>query len=444
MIDDPQHILPKTPVERFRRPFLHFMHIEASGGMVLLFCTAVALLLANSAWSEAYAAFWNMPIGINLGQATISHSLGHWINDGLMTIFFFVIGLEIKRELVSGELKDRRAAILPGMAALGGMIVPACIYAFMIGGGDGAKGWGIPMATDIAFVVGFLSLLGSRVTHGLKIFILSLAIVDDLGAIIIIATFYSSNISIGALGFGILGLGVIALLNKIGVRKISVYVCVGALIWWCFLMSGIHPTISGVLLGILTPASAWVGDRAFYDVLLAWLGKIKAQLAKGNLSAGQHREYVNGMIHTARETISPLERLELSLHPWVAFGIMPVFALANAGVLLNLESLKSPISVAVAAGLSLGKPIGIFLFSWIAIQFLGAKLPARVTWKSLFGAGCLAGVGFTMSIFIAGLALDQAHLADGKVGTLLGSTISTIVGLLILHLTLPAAPKATS
>lgn len=423
-----------TPIERMSRPFLNFLHIEAAGGVVLLVCTAIALILANSPWAQIYIDFWKLPIAISFSDFKLSLSLSHWINDGLMTIFFFVVGLEIKRELIDGELKNRQAAMLPIIAAVGGMVIPALFYTLNIRGNEGATAWGIPMATDIAFVVGFLSLFGKRVPHGLKIFVLSLAIVDDLGAILIIAAVYSKSISIGALTLGFLGLGIVALLNRLGVRRVPVYVFVGGLIWLAFLTSGVHPTIAGVLLGLLTPASAWIGDRTFIDVLSALTDR---WMSSGATKPPDNRNHVNHLISTARETVSPLERLEVTLHPWVAFFIMPVFALANAGVPLAAHAISAPISIAVTSGLFLGKPLGILLFSWLAVRFFGGRLPEKVSWSSMLGAGFLAGIGFTMSIFIASLALDGDLLVEGKVGTLLGSSLSAIIGLGILYFVLP-------
>jgi len=434
---DSSNSKPSTPIQtiqKMSRPFLRFLHIEAAGGIVLLICTILALILANSPWSQVYLNFWKMPVSISFGELKLSHSLAHWINDGLMTIFFFVVGLEIKRELVAGELKNRQAAMLPIIAALGGMLVPALFYILSLRGNEGAAGWGIPMATDIAFVVGFLSLFGKRVPHGLKIFILSLAIVDDLGAILIIAAVYSTNISLGALAMGFLGLGVIVLLNRLGVRRVPVYVFVGSLIWLAFLSSGVHPTIAGVLLGLLTPASAWVGDRAFLEVLSTLSDRLKPS---GALLGKKNSNHINHLVTTAREVVSPLERLELSLHPWVAFVIMPVFALANAGVPLAAQAISSPVSIAVTSGLVLGKPLGIFLFSWLAVSFFGGRLPDKVNWSCILGAGFLAGIGFTMSIFIASLALEGGLLVEGKVGTLIGSSLSAIIGLGILYFVLP-------
>lgn len=419
-----------TPIDRISRPFVNFLHVEAAGGIVLLLCTLVALILANSPWQQMYTEIWQWPLAISLAEWKLSLSLGLWINDALMAIFFFVVGLEIKRELVAGELRDRRAAMLPFMAAIGGMLAPALIYVFALGENDGRSGWGIPMATDIAFVVGFLSLLGKRVPHGLKIFVLSLAIVDDLGAIIVIAAFYSSNISLAALAVGFLGLGVCALLNKLGVRRVPAYVAVGSLVWLAFLASGVHPTVAGVLLGLLTPASAWVGDKAFSEVLSSWTKEFRS-------SNGKKSSQVTDLITAAKETVSPLERLEYALHPWVAFVIMPIFALANAGVPLAIEAATSPVAVSVALGLMLGKPIGILFFSWIAVRFLGSPLPPQVNWKVMLGASLLAGIGFTMSIFIASLALEGGLLVDGKVGTMLGSAVSAVAGLTILYIYLP-------
>lgn len=429
-----------TPIEKITRPFQRFLHVEASGGIVLLICTVLALSIANSPFSQWFSSIWKIPVAISLGDNSLSHSIGHWINDGLMTIFFFVVGLEIKREIVAGELQDKRAAILPAMAALGGMIIPALVYFFVIGDRPGQNGWGIPMATDIAFVVGFLSLFGNRVPHGLKIFLLSLAIVDDLGAILIIAAVYSSNISFGALAFGVLGLGITMLLNKIGVRRVPIYVVVGAGVWLAFLFSGIHPTISGVLLGLLTPSSAWVGEATFFEALSSLRDKWNQQ--GGHIDAATRSNSVSHLIVSARETVSPLERLQHNLHPWVAFIIMPLFALANAGVPIIVDAITSPVSTAVTLGLVVGKPLGILLFSWFAVKFVGAKLPERVSWGSVTGAGCLAGVGFTMSIFIAGLALTDEHLVSGKTGTLIGSFLSAVIGLAILHFVLPKKAEA--
>jgi NhaA family Na+:H+ antiporter len=423
------------------KPFARFLQVESASGAVLLVCTAAALLTANSLWAGRYAGFWNTHFRIGLGPWPLDESLLHWVNDVLMTIFFFVVGLEIKRELVAGELRDPKKAALPIMAALGGMVAPATIYLLLQGGQSGESGWGIPMATDIAFVVGFLALLGRRVPLGLKILLLSLAIADDIGAVLVIAIFYSTEVSFAALGFAALGFAAIFCLNRIGVRPVSIYFIVGAGIWLAFLKSGVHPTVAGVLLGLLTPASAWFHDDAFYHVAKDVLHRLQTDDEERRET--DRNRMIDQLAYAAREAISPLERLETALHPWVAFVIMPLFALANGGVRVEPAAFTHPVALAVAAGLVLGKPLGILLFSWGAVRWGMARLPSGVNWKVMLGAGCLAGIGFTMSLFIAGLALEGELLDAGKIGTLSGSATSAIVGSLLLLVFLPKPNGAT-
>ena len=427
----PEGGTPEPMIDRLTDPFIRFFHVEAAGGVVLLGCTILALALANSPWSGAVASFWHTPVGITIGETGIHMSLLHWINDGLMTIFFFLIGLEIKREMVHGELRDPRNAVLPAAAALGGMVVPAAIYLLLEHGKPGADGWAIPMATDIAFVVGFLALLGKRVPFSLKILLLTLAIIDDLGAVFVIAVAFTEKISLPMLGFAAGGFGITLLCRWLGVRSIAIYVVIGAGIWLAVLKSGVHPTVAGVLLGLLTPARPWLAERS----LLKVLGGTSEQLRQdhdGEQELEHHEEAVRLLDVTARETISPLDRLETALHPWVAFTIMPVFALANAGVHLNLPALADPVAIAVAVGLVLGKPLGIVGFSAVAVKLGLAKLPDGVNWKLMTGAGCLAGIGFTMSLFIGGLALDGNLLEAAKIGTLAGSAVSAVLGCTLL------------
>lgn len=426
-----------TPIGRIGRPIFRFLEIEASSGMVLLFCTAIALLFANSPWADFYHAIWETPITLGIGDLFHKESLKHWINDGLMSVFFFVVGLEIKREMVSGELRSLKAALLPIIAALGGMFVPALLYALILYDQPGIQGWGIPMATDIAFVVGFLALLGERIPRALKIFLLSLAIADDIGAVTIIALFYSSDISFLALGIGALGFLVVVSLNRLGVRQIPLYAIVAILIWVAFLFSGVHPTVAFVSLSLLTPADAWVGDATFMEALRAWFN----QRNKEDAESKHVFHEMNGLVNLAKETVSPLERLEALLHPWVAFFIMPVFALANAGVTLSADAFDSRVFLGVAAGLFVGKAIGIVLSCWLAVKLFGCRLPTGTSWTIILGAGFLAGIGFTMSIFIAGLALKGNLLIEGITGTLFGSTISAIVGMGILHFGLKMRAK---
>jgi NhaA family Na+:H+ antiporter len=427
------------PVERLVAPIVRFMEVEASSGIVLLACTIAALVWTNSPWAEAFVAFWDTEIAIVVGRFELRESLAHWVNDGLMTVFFFVVGLEIKRELVAGELRDPRKAALPAVAALGGMVAPAAIYLALQHGRAGQAGWGIPMATDIAFVVGFLALLGPRVPHGLKILLLSLAIVDDVGAVLVIALFYTADISYLALGAAAAGFALIGLLNLIRVRQVACYVVVGAGIWLAVLKSGVHPTVAGVLLGLCTPARAWIGDWTLNEVVREALERLRGE--HESQEEESRPKSMGRLATTALESVSPLERLETGLHPWVAFMIMPLFALANAGVAIAPAALLDPVALAVAAGLVVGKPLGIVLFSWLAVRIGVARLPTGVDWKAMIGAGSLAGIGFTMSLFIAGLALDEELLAAGKIGILFGSTISAIIGAMLLAWTL-SAPRS--
>jgi NhaA family Na+:H+ antiporter len=425
--------LPSRPVERLLEPVHRFLRVEAASGIVLLACTAVALAAANSRFADTFAAFWETPVVLAVGSFRIAGTIGHLvINDGLMTIFFFVAGLEIKRELVSGELADRRKARLPVVAALGGMVVPAAVYLALQWGEEGQRGWAIPMATDIAFVVGFLALFGSRVPMGLKTVLLALAIADDLGAVLIIALVFTADLAWGWLGAAGAGFAVTYLLNRVGVRSVRTYLVVGAFIWLAFLGSGVHPTVAGVLLGLLTPASAWVGDRTLAEVV--------AGLWQGELRLGGEPETrlarLEPLRFAAREAVSPLNRLESNLHPWVAFGIMPLFALANAGVPLEPAALESPVARAVAAGLALGKPAGILLASVLAVRLGWTELPDGVSWRRFAGGACLAGIGFTMALFLNTLAFsgpsDAGLEAAGKVGTLAGSVVSAAFGAVVL------------
>jgi NhaA family Na+:H+ antiporter len=387
---------PVAPVDRWLAPVQRFLHVEASSGIVLLTCTAVALGLANSPAAAWFASLWKTAVSVSVGGFTIAGDVGHLvINDGLMTIFFLVVGLEIKRHMVHGELRDPRKALLPMFAALGGVALPAAIYLAFQWGEPGQRGWAVPMATDIAFVVGFLALFGSRVPFGLKILLLSLAIVDDLIAVLIIAFVFTETIAWIWLMFAGVAFGVIYLFQRIGVRAISVYVPVGAFIWFAFLQAGVHPTVAGVMLGLLTPARAWLG-----------------------------------------EVSSPLQRLEDGLHPWVAFGIMPLFALANAGVRLEASALAEPVAMAVAVSLAIGKPVGILLLCLLAVRSGLTSLPDGVTWPMLAGGACLAGIGFTMALFLNSLAFPGAAFAEaataGKIGTLAGSVVSAVIGAVVL------------
>ncbi len=420
--------LPDRPIQRLGRPLAAFMHIESASGVVLLICTAIALLAANSPYAEAYDAFWHHELRIAVGEFQLAYSVAHWINDGLMVVFFFVIGLEIKRELVVGELSDPKKVVLPVAAAFGGVIAPVAIYLFLQYGEAGERGWAVPMATDIAFVVGCLSLLGSRIPRGLGILMLSLAIVDDLMAVLVIAIFYTSSISLTWLAGAGVGLAAIVAMNRLGVRSVAMYFIAGVWVWLCTLQSGVHPTIAGVIVGLLTPVQPWLGGMKF----LGFLRYTDDMLRKEETSIERARELVADLSFASREAVSPLFRIETVLHPWVAFGIMPLFALANAGVPIELEGIGEPVAVAVAAGLFFGKPIGIFGASWLTVKLGWAARPEGVTWPILGGAAFLGGIGFTMALFIASLGLSGGLLLSAKIGIILGSFASAVLGMSIL------------
>ncbi len=423
--------LPVPPVQRWLAPVNRFLHIEASSGIVLLVCTVVSLVLANSPWAKEFLGLWKTKVEFTFGSFSLKGDLGHLvINDGLMAIFFFVVGLEIKRELVMGELRDPRKAMLPVFAAIGGMVFPAIIYLVFPFGSPDQRGWAIPMATDIAFVVGFLALFGRAIPFSLKILLLSLAIVDDLGAVLIIAFVFTDQLAWNWLALAALGFVLTYSLNLAGVRQVGVYVVVGVGIWIAVYKSGVHPTVAGVLLGLLTPSSAWIGDRTLRDALFEMWRRVQGKLDRDE----SYIDDLDKIQFMVREGVSPLQRLENALHPWVAFVIMPVFALANAGVPLEVSALSEPVSLAVASGLALGKPLGIVLMCAVAIALGLARLPDGVTWPLLLGGGCLAGIGFTMALFINGLAFhgdtpeELTLQAAGKIGTLLGSLISAVLG----------------
>lgn len=431
--------LPTEPIDRLIRPVTRFLHIQSASGVVLLLFTATALLLANSWLADDFLSLWKTPVGFRIGPFEMRHSLRHWINDGLMVIFFFVIGLELKRELVLGELRSLKAAALPVAAALGGMAAPAGLYLALQWGQPGQRGWGIPMATDIAFVVGCLALLGKRVPHSLRILLLSLAIADDVGAILVIAFGYTTQLHLTPLFLGLLGIGVVMLIARSGVRSIPVYVMLGVGIWYGFHESGVHATIAGVILGLFTPVQPWVSKN-----LLSEFVDDLGNFLQGEFEADRHeqQDVLRNVERATREAISPLERLEAALHPWVSFAIMPLFAFANAGIPLRLEAFADPVALAVAVGLILGKPLGIVLACWLAVRLGVAALPSGISWGVLAGGGVLAGIGFTMALFIAGLALNDPLLDAAKLGILMGSALCAVLGMALLIRLLPQHPQS--
>ena len=427
---------PPYPGRRMPASVRRFLATEASSGILLLVAAVVALVWANSPWSASYRSFWHTDITVNFGRYVLNGDLHHWVNDALMVVFFFVVGLEIKRELVLGKLRDPRTAAMPAIAALGGMVVPAGLYFLVNAGGDGSNGWGIPMATDIAFAVGVVALLGSRVPASLKLFLLTLAIVDDIGAIVVIGIFYSSGLQpqflLMAAGITI----VIFLVNRAGVVELAPYLVLGAALWLAMYASGVHATISGVVLGLLTPA------RNFLPAAVArqWAADLRDEPTIHELEV---------MRQLARHAVSPAERLAHILHPWSANLIVPVFALANAGVAIKADAFDAPGATAVTAGVMLGlvvgKTIGIAGAAWIAARLGIARLPDGANWPMTVAIASVAGIGFTVSLFVAELAFEGGALQDAaKLGVLAGSTVAAVIGGIALsracrHKTMPAA-----
>jgi Na+:H+ antiporter, NhaA family len=434
----------KETIEKLLKPLNEFLHQEASGGILLIIFTVVALAWANSPWFESYHHLWHTHIVLAIGNLiTFDYSIHHWINDGLMVIFFFTVGLEIKRELLVGELSSIQKASLPIAAALGGMIVPAVLYVVFNIGGEGSGGWGIPMATDIAFVVGIMALLGPRVPLTLKVFVLALAIADDIGAVLVIAIFYTSEIFIWALVLAAVILIILALLNKLGTKSLIPYTVLGIILWMAFLKSGVHATIAGILLAFAIPASARYNTKRFSDKTRELLNKFDGTGEHGeNVLSNEGRQTdVMAIEENCKKILTPLQRFEHGLHPWVSYLIIPLFALANAGVTFAgmdiFNAITSPVSLGIIVGLFVGKQLGIFSFSWIAVKLKLGSLPEGVNWKKIYAAGILAGIGFTMSLFIAGLAFSNETLIDlSKIGVLTGSLLSGIVGYILLKSTI--------
>lgn len=430
------------------RPLERFLHVEAASGIILVIAAAVALVWANSPWAASYAALWKMPLHIGAGDYTLELSLHFFVNDVLMAVFFFVVGLEIRREIHAGELSDLRRAALPIVAALGGMLAPALIYFALNSSGDATRGWGIPMATDIAFAVGVVALLGSRIPPSLRVFLLALAIIDDIGAIVVIAVFYSSGIQLTGIGVALAGIAAIVILQRLGARGVSAYAIPACAIWAGVYAAGIHPTIAGVIVGLMTPAVAWYGTRQFVATAREDLGTI-VEAARGGASTDDLTDPLTSLKRAQREVLSPVERIERAMHPWVAFGIMPIFALANAGVSLGDAGISTPmIAVGIAAGLLVGKLVGILGASALAVKLGIASLPSGATWRGVAVVGVVAGIGFTMALFIAELAFADRPELHGvaKIGVLLASAIAAVATLVLgrLLLSTTLAPGAAT
>ncbi len=429
MRDNLDH-LPREIADRFTKPFLRFVRIESAAAAILLVFTLAALALSNSSWSGDFNDLWETPIGFHLGAFELSRSLKHWINDGLMTLFFFVVALELKRELVLGELTNRRVAALSLAGALGGMLVPAAFFVVLQHGAPGAHGWGTVMATDTAFLVGCLAVLGSRIPQSLRLFLLSLAIFDDVGAILVVAIGYGEELNWVAAASGALGFAFVFGIAQLGIRSVPIYFLVGGVIWFAMDASGIHATITGVLLGLMTPTGGWVSDRRLSAILDRVANRPWGDVSD-NEGAGAKKALVLARVAT-REAISPVERLEMMLHPWVGFLIMPLFAFANAGLQFSASDFGAAVTVAIFLSFAVGKPLGVLVFSWLAVRVGIAIRPPDLSWAILGAGGLLTGIGFTMAIFIADLALSSDLLDGAKLGILSASATSAVAGILML------------
>jgi NhaA family Na+:H+ antiporter len=425
---------------RFVRPVLQFTGVEAAGGIVLLIGAIAALVWANAPFGESYTTFWNTHLTLEIGDLIhLDESLKDFVNDALMTVFFFVVGLEIKRELVVGELRDRKRAALPAIAAIGGMVLPALLYFLFVAGepGEAGQGWGIPMATDIAFSVGVISLLGTRVSVSARLFLLALAIADDIGAIAVIAIFYTTDLAAGWLAAAIVMLVLIKAASRVGIRSMIFYVGAGILTWFFVFESGVHATLAGVALGFLTPATAWYSDEEYFN-RADWILAQRKMDEAAPLSIERIDEHALSLSNVSRESVAPLNRLQHALHPWSSFVIVPIFALANAGVRFSEidvgAAVTSPVSMGVAFGLVVGKIVGISGATWLALRFNIGKLPRRTGWSQVVGLAALAGIGFTVSLFITELAFTDALLTDqAKIGIFLGSTVAGVLGYTLLR-----------
>ncbi|MDX1623597.1 MAG: Na+/H+ antiporter NhaA [Gemmatimonadota bacterium] len=419
------------------RPFQTFFDLESASGLLLLASAVGALVWANSPWAPSYVQLWETHFVIGAGDLVLDKSLHHWINDGLMAVFFFVVGLEIKREVLVGELASPKKAALSVAAAAGGVLAPAGIYALLNAGGEGAAGWGIPMATDIAFALGVLALLGSRVPLALKVFVTAIAIVDDLIAVLVIAFFYTAGLNWAALGLAAVIVVFLVLLNRAGARSTIPYVILGVVLWIAFLKSGVHATVAGVVLALTIPARRRIDAPEFLRRAELIVAEFAEDVRPGRTEPTEdQRDALHSLEVAAEEVETPLIRLEHGLHPWVAYFVMPVFALANAGVALGGDVgavLANPVALGIVLGLVLGKPIGILVVSWLAVRTGLASLPTGVGWRQISGVGLLCGIGFTMSLFIASLAFpDPALLDTSKIGILAASLVSGVAGALML------------
>ncbi len=420
----------------FRLPVQSFIHTEANSGVVLLAATVAALVWANSPWSDSYHRFWETQLTLDVALFQVSKPLEAWVNDGLMAIFFFVVGLEIKRELLYGELSSPGKAALPVIAAVGGMAMPAAIYLTINAGGEGGGGWAIPMATDIAFALGVLALLGRRCPMELRVFLLAVAVVDDLGVIFVIAVAFTESLELTQLGITAGIVGTVVAANRLGINHSFVTASLGFLLWVAVLKSGVHATIAGVIMAALTPAKSSYSPEDFADSSEQLMADYRQALERDDL---ERCEVILGHLEELSQgTEAPLERLERLAHPWSSYVILPVFALANAGIEFSRgiisDSASSSVTVGLVVALLLGKLSGITAFPWLATRLGIAELPRGVSWGHVVGVGLLGGIGFTVAIFVTGLAFDRAELIEhSKIGILVASLLSGGAGYLVMR-----------
>lgn len=440
------------PITRLLQPFQRFAAMEAAGGLLLLLATVAALAVANSSWDFWYSNLLHFPIVIGFGDRTLDGTLHFWINDGCMAFFFLLVGLEIKREMILGELSSLRRALFPLLAATGGVVVPAIIYAAFNHSQSTAKGWGIPMATDIAFSLAILAIFGKRIPTGLKIFLTAFAIADDIAGVVVIATVYTDTLKLEMLALATLCFAACIVANRTGVIRLRVYLIIGVLLWLALLKSGVHATLAGLVVALSIPVRTFIDPRTFLA-----RGRVRlSEFERAALEAQNPGPAMRESLHRLRAGLelveSPLDRLEHRIHPWVSFCIVPLFAFVNAGINIqgvHLSDLVHPAFLGIYFGLLFGKPIGISLFSWLAVRLRIAHLPADVSWPQLYAVSWLGGIGFTISIFIANLAFgESSYYSVARVGILMASGTSAIVGSILLSYTthkksvVPTAPHA--
>ncbi len=440
MNQHPHAARPIAVSDKFSDALDRFLHVEAISGIVLLVAAAIALGWANSPWSASYESFWHAPLTFGVGPWVIAQPLHFWINDGLMAIFFLVVGLEIRRELHEGALANTQQAILPIAAALGGVAVPALIFLGFNADPAAQRGWAVPTATDIAFALGVLALLGKRIPSPVRVLLLAIAIIDDIAAILIIALFYSSGIKLAGLAIVAVGVGMVWLWHWLGIRSALAYLPPALVVWLGLLYAGLHPTLAGVVLGLLTPVRPLTGRENPLTRASRALREFQERDERRAHAAHELMHPLKELQRAQLEMLPPVVRVQAVLHPWVAYGVMPLFALANAGVSfsgLGIDGTQSATVLVIAGvtlGLVVGKPVGIMLVSTLMVKLGICRLPEGLTWRGVFTVGCLAGIGFTMSIFIATLAFgDPALLSAAKLSVLIASTSAAVIGLAVGH-----------